>query len=87
MGLDTVELVLLVEEHFQIDIPDEAASEIVTVGQLHEYVFGQLQRRRRTDFGYNQVFHDIRDMLCTKFGVPYTAIVSEARIVKDLQLE
>ena len=86
MGLDTVELVLLIEEHFQIEIADEAASKITTVGELHEYVYGQLKRRGRTDIGYNQVFHDMRDMLCTKFGVPYAAVVSEARIVKDLQL-
>jgi acyl carrier protein len=38
MGLDTVELEMVVEDTFGIRIPDEDAGAIQTVGQLYEYI-------------------------------------------------
>jgi len=38
MGLDLVELVLRVEETFDLAIRDEEAGELDTVGKLHDYV-------------------------------------------------
>ena len=38
MGLDTVELVMDVEESFDIEIPDDDAQQIVTVGDLFEFI-------------------------------------------------
>jgi len=43
MGLDTVELVMDVEETFEVKISDEAAQRIVTVGELFECVVNQLE--------------------------------------------
>jgi acyl carrier protein len=37
-SLDLVALILAVEEEFRVDIHDEDAAEILTVGQLIEYV-------------------------------------------------
>ena len=37
-SLDTVELVMELEEEFDINIPDEAAEKIQTVGQAIEYI-------------------------------------------------
>ncbi len=37
-SLDTVELVMALEEEFDIEIPDEAAEEIDTVGKAVEYI-------------------------------------------------
>ncbi len=42
MGLDTVELVMEVEEEFGITIPDRDAGSIRTVGELHEYVAARI---------------------------------------------
>lgn len=43
MGLDGVELILAVEEGFGIHIPDEEASNVSTVGDLHGLVVSKLQ--------------------------------------------
>lgn len=40
-SLDTVELVMELEEEFEIDIPDDAAEKIQTVGQAIEYIENQ----------------------------------------------
>ncbi|MFN5464315.1 MAG: acyl carrier protein [Cyanobacteriota bacterium] len=37
-SLDTVELVMALEEHFDIEIPDEAAEGITTVGEAVKYI-------------------------------------------------
>ena len=38
MGLDGVELVLAIEDSFGVEIPDEDAERIITVGDLNDYV-------------------------------------------------
>jgi len=37
-SLDTVELVMALEEEFSIEIPDEAAEKILTVGNAIDYI-------------------------------------------------
>ena len=37
-SLDTVELILELEEQFEIEIPDEDAEELTTVGKLVNYI-------------------------------------------------
>ncbi len=37
-SLDVVELVMALEEEFDIEIPDEAAEQILTVGKAVEYI-------------------------------------------------
>ncbi|MCC7339101.1 MAG: hypothetical protein IT422_28740 [Pirellulaceae bacterium] len=38
MGLDTVELVMDIEEAFDISIPDDRASQMLTVGDVYEFI-------------------------------------------------
>ncbi|MCP9454650.1 MAG: acyl carrier protein [Nitrospira sp.] len=40
-SLDTVELVMALEEEFSIEIPDEDAEKILTVGKAMEYIKGK----------------------------------------------
>jgi acyl carrier protein len=42
MGMDTVELVMEVEEAFDITIPDADAERILTVGNLYHYILSRL---------------------------------------------
>ncbi|OHB77920.1 MAG: acyl carrier protein [Planctomycetes bacterium RBG_16_64_10] len=43
-SLDTVELVMELEEEFDITIPDDAAEKIQTVGQAIEYIDASTQQ-------------------------------------------
>ena len=42
-SLDTVELVMALEEEFDIEIPDEAAEQITTVGAAVEHIAEKLE--------------------------------------------
>ncbi|HHV52683.1 MAG TPA: acyl carrier protein [Thermosynergistes sp.] len=41
-SLDIVELIMGIEEEFDIEIPDEDAEKLTTVGEAFEYVKGKL---------------------------------------------
>jgi acyl carrier protein len=43
-SLDTVELVMALEDEFQLDIPDEEAEKLTTVGKALDYVVGRVSK-------------------------------------------
>jgi acyl carrier protein len=43
MGLDTVEIVLRTEETFNVDLPDDDCSRVITVGDLYRLVLSKLE--------------------------------------------
>ncbi|MBB6092910.1 acyl carrier protein [Povalibacter uvarum] len=87
MGLDTVELVMAVEDHFQIEIPDDIATTLDTVGLLHKFLVSQLQRRSLLPVDRARVFCELRDIICRQSGVEPEKVVPEAYFVRDLLLD
>ncbi len=43
-SLDTVELVMALEDEFNLDIPDEEAEKLTTVGKAMDYILGHLSK-------------------------------------------
>ena len=43
-SLDTVEMVMAFEEVFDIEVPDEEAEKLKTVGDVIDYIEGKLQK-------------------------------------------
>jgi acyl carrier protein len=69
MGLDLVELAIEVEKSFGITIVNEDASNIITVGQLYDYVLAKLpaqETRRCLSAG---AFYEFRRALIAQFAV------------------
>ncbi len=48
MGLDTVELVMAFEEAFDVEIPDDAAENIVTMRDVIDYVYAHIDQTKWT---------------------------------------
>jgi acyl carrier protein len=46
-SLDTVELVMALEEEFDIEIPDEAAEQILTVQAVVDYISNQVTAKAK----------------------------------------
>ena len=49
MGLETVEILMDLEDYFHVDVPDEAASACVTVAELQDVIVGLLVKQGRFD--------------------------------------
>ena len=87
MGLDSVEIILAVEEEFGLEIPDADAARMITVGDLHAFVVVELRRLGRPDSDADVAFARVRDIVCRQLGVKPEAVVPNARFVKDLGVD
>jgi acyl carrier protein len=87
MGLDSVELVMKVEEHFDITIPDDQASLLTTVGKLHAWVVDELLRLNRAEINSTVVFGELRELICRQLSISPDRVVPDARFVQDLHID
>lgn len=87
MGLDSVELLLSVEDHFNIEVPDRVAEKMNTVGDIHAFVVSELNRLGRSIVSPATVFEELRDIICTQFAVKPGLVEPEAQIVRDLRID
>jgi acyl carrier protein len=86
MGLDTVELILQLEKEFDIDILDEDAVAIQTVGNLADY----LETRTRgldTQVSKELALGRLKEILEKEYGVEERKINATSRFVSDLGLD
>ena len=87
MGLDTVELVMAIEEGFDLEIPAETAATLLTVGDMHAFLVSELTRLGRPDHDDGSVYEKLRDIICRQTGVEPDEEVPKARFVEDLRLD
>jgi succinyl-CoA synthetase alpha subunit len=80
VGLDSVVLVLDVEEHFGISIGDEEVADVHTVGDLATVVAGKLGPAHNAE----TVFRELAEVIAESSGVALAKIAPTARIVRDL---
>ena len=83
MGLDTVELVMAIEEEFGIDIPNSDAAQLAVLGDMHTYVVRALRQRGGTpDEG--QVWERLSAVVVAQLGVRPEQVTRTAHIIYDL---
>lgn len=69
MGLDTVELLLELEDAFGIKIPDNEATGLVTIGDIIDCVASKLGEASGQTCATASVFYQLRRDLVSRFGV------------------
>jgi acyl carrier protein len=69
MGLDTVELVMTVEQTFEIAIRDEDAERIRTVGDLYQYILDKLGFEQAHNCLSGAMFYRVRRALVELFRI------------------
>ena len=89
MGLDTVELVMMIEEEFGVELPDAEAEKITTVGELRDFIVLALKSEAagKDPSGPEAVLTRIQRILEKEFGIPPEQAVPSAHIIDDLKLD
>ncbi len=87
MGLDTVELVMAVEDHFGIAIPDDVAEKIYSVGLLHEFICAEHHRLGRNTHTPQKAYDELIALVAKHSGVDPSRIHAESRFVDDLRMD
>jgi acyl carrier protein len=82
MGLDSVEILVKVENTFGINIPDQEAEKIRTVGDFHNCVWKHLQGKYSDRCESQSLFYKLRQSVADTFNFPKQAFRSETALDK-----
>jgi acyl carrier protein len=83
MGLQTVELIMSIEETFNVEFSEDDAGRLGTVGDIHSTVLEVLRASGRTPDGVD-VWNKLQAIVVEQLGVRPDEVTSTARIVEDL---
>ena len=83
MGLDTVELVMAIEEEFQIEISDTDAAKLGILGDLSQYVVTVLKQRGETP-DEEAIWERVKQIVVVQLGVRPEAVTKTAHVIRDL---
>jgi acyl carrier protein len=86
MGLDTVELVMAIEDEFGIEIPNEDAAKLGVIGDLFDFVVRALRQRGESPDEV-QTWERFRAVVVRQLGVRPDEVVRSAHIVRDLHAD
>ena len=84
MGLDQVELIMALEDAFEIDFTDEEAEKIVTVGDLYTSICRKIEA---ANDDRDRVWERLVDVFVLQTGIDRSEVRKDARIVADLGID
>jgi acyl carrier protein len=82
MGLDTVELIMAIEEEFGISVPNAIAAELTTPRKVTDYVWEQITHERLTR---EQIAAQVRRVIVKQTGTEDFS--EDSHFVYDLGLD
>ncbi|MEM7315271.1 MAG: phosphopantetheine-binding protein [Planctomycetota bacterium] len=74
MGLESVELVMAVEDRFGTSLPERELENLRTVGDLYDFVMQRIRHQNGALCASASTFYQIRHILVGKFDVDRTAV-------------
>lgn len=76
MGLETVEMIIKLETHFKIDIPDKDASKLDTPNKIIDYIVNKLRANDDPALSYDlqKAFYIIRNYIVNNFNIPRNSV-------------
>jgi acyl carrier protein len=77
MGLDSVELIMEFEKVFGIQIPDQDAEKLTTVGSVHDYICNRIQSEKSNRCVTQLVFYKLRKYCTCSFNIPINEFATQ----------
>ena len=87
MGLDTVEVVINIEKKYKIEISDEDAASIATIGEIAAYIVVTTKLQNNDEYEFDDVVDYLKNMIHKDFDVPLEKIEINSHVVFDLGLD
>ncbi len=89
MGLQSVELVMAFEEEFEVEIPDDEAERIVTVGEARDCIVGKLRARAEDPDAVDpeEVWSRIKAIVVDLIAVEPEEVAPDAAFIDDLGVD
>jgi acyl carrier protein len=86
MGLETVAIIMAVEDHFGAGVPDEVASNCVTVADLQRVLVDSLVRKGRARSAdlEDEVYRDLVKIIVDQTGLKASDVRPESKWVGDI---
>jgi acyl carrier protein len=86
MGLDGVELVMEIEDEFEIQTSDSDAAAMLTIGDVVLYVASQKDQRATDAADVQKIRHRVCVIVSEQMGVPIASLSDATRFVEDLNV-
>lgn len=87
VGLDSVELILAFEEEFGVDIPNDDAERMVTVGDVFEWLKVRLASADPIACLTQRIFYKLRRALVENYSLQRRSITPDTRLTDLLPLD
>lgn len=84
MGLNMLEIAMEVEQEFDIEIPDDAAAEIRTVGDLTDWVYIAMDPKNPSGWTQPRIEQTVHEIVAKQLGVKVADLRPTTRFVEDL---
>ena len=86
MGLDTVELVMAIEDEFDIQISSNDAPKLAVLGEMHGYIVRQLDERGQKP-DENEIWARLSRVVVKQLGVRPDEVKRSTHVIKDLRAD
>jgi acyl carrier protein len=93
LSLESVELLMAIERHFQVSIPDQDSELMMTAGDIHRYLCTavtklepSLEGPSARQWSEEELWDSVRALLAEHFGISPEKITPTTHLIQDLGL-